>query len=69
MVVHRNFVILPRGIQLTHVQLYWGSTVKMLFFYSCKIVAFPEANVHVQCGAPERLPEFGARTFLVLSKQ
>jgi glucose uptake protein GlcU len=35
-------VILLRGIQLTHVQRYLGSTVKMVFSY--KIFTFHEAN-------------------------
>jgi hypothetical protein len=43
------------GIQLTHVQRYWGSTVKWCY--------------HAVRGAPERLPAFGARTFLALNKR
>jgi hypothetical protein len=57
--------ILLRGIQLTHVQCYGGSSVKMVF--SCKIFTFHEAKY--MCGAHERLPAFGVRTFLVLSQQ
>jgi hypothetical protein len=37
--------ILLRGIQLTNVQRYWGSTVKMVC--SCKIFTFYEANTCV----------------------
>jgi hypothetical protein len=52
---------LLRGIQLTLVQRYWGSTVKMLFSY--KIFTFYDANTLVS------LPNACARTFLVLSQQ
>jgi hypothetical protein len=38
--VHANF-----GIQLSHVQCYRGSTVKMVL--SCKIFTFNEANTYV----------------------
>jgi hypothetical protein len=57
--------ILLRGIQLTHLQRYRGLTVKMVPSY--KIFPFNEANT--VRGAPERLPAFGARTFLVLLQQ
>jgi hypothetical protein len=40
----RNSILL-RGIQLTHVQRYWGLTVKMVLPY--KIVTFYEANICV----------------------
>jgi hypothetical protein len=50
--------ILLRGIQLTLVQRYRGSTVKMVLSY--KIFTFYEVNT---------LMAFGARTFLVLSQQ
>jgi hypothetical protein len=48
-------MFLLRGIQLTNVQRYLGSTVKMVLSY--KIFTFHEANTFV------------ARTFLVLSHQ
>jgi hypothetical protein len=38
-------MILLRGIQLTHVPRYWGSTVKIVLQY--KIVTFYEANTYV----------------------
>jgi hypothetical protein len=56
--------ILLRSIQLTLVQGYWGSTVKMLFSHKFLLFMRP---IHL-C-APERLTSFGARTFLVLSQQ
>jgi hypothetical protein len=37
--------ILLRGIQLTKVQRYWGSIVKMVFSY--KMFTFYEANTYV----------------------
>jgi hypothetical protein len=69
-------VILLRGIQLTHVPRYFGSTVKMIFSYkifpfheantfvvfSYKIFTFHEANTFV--ALPERLTALGARTCL-----
>jgi hypothetical protein len=51
-----------RGIQLTHVQRYLGSTVKMVFSYTNFYFSWGQYI----CGAPERLTAFGARTFLVL---
>jgi hypothetical protein len=57
---HKNYSILLRDIQLTHVQCYWGSTVKMVFSYKIFCTCH-EANM---CGAPERLTAFDARTFL-----
>jgi hypothetical protein len=38
-------MILLRGIQITHVQCYWGSTVKMVF--SLQMFTFHEANTCV----------------------
>jgi hypothetical protein len=38
-------MILLRGIQLTNVQRYWGSTVKIVFSY--EIFNFHEANTRV----------------------
>jgi hypothetical protein len=43
--IYSNGKILLRGIQLTHVQRYWGSTVKMVF--SFKVCTFHEANTCV----------------------
>jgi hypothetical protein len=40
-----TFPILLRGIQLTHVQRYWGSTVKMVFSY--EIFSVHEVNTCV----------------------
>jgi hypothetical protein len=40
-----SYTILLRGIQLTHVQRYLGSNVKMLFSY--KTFTFHEANTFV----------------------
>jgi hypothetical protein len=40
-----DIMILLRGIQLTLVQRYWGSNVKMVFSY--KIFTFYEANTLV----------------------
>jgi hypothetical protein len=58
--VQKEISILLRGIQLTHVQSNWGSSVKMVFSY--KICTFHDANTCVA------LPN-GAHTFLVLSQQ
>jgi hypothetical protein len=57
------------SIQLTNVQRYWGSIVKMVF--SHKRFTFYEANTRVALPnlAPERLTAFGARSFLVLPQQ
>jgi hypothetical protein len=63
--VFKILTILLRGIQLAHVQHYLGSTVKMVFF----IYNFYFSWGQYICGAPERLTEFGASTFLVLSQQ
>jgi hypothetical protein len=48
--VYDNTILL-RGIQLTIVQRYWGSTVKIMFSY--QICTFYEANTVHRCGAPE----------------
>jgi hypothetical protein len=58
---HVVHMILLRGIQLTNVQRCWGTTVKMVFSYKIFTGQY-------MCGAPERLTEFGARTFLVFLK-
>jgi hypothetical protein len=52
---------LLRGIQLTLVQRYWGSTLKMLFSY--KFFSFYEANTCV--ALPNRCAHFP----IVLSQQ
>jgi hypothetical protein len=57
-------LILLCDIQLTHGQRYWSSTVKMVF-----ISNFDFKWGQYMCGAPERLPAFGARTFLLFSQQ
>jgi hypothetical protein len=60
-----HFFILLRGIQLTYVQRYWGSTLQMVLTY--KIFTLNEAKTCVVL--PNAVTAFGARTFLVLSQQ
>jgi hypothetical protein len=49
-------LILLRGIQLTHVQRDWGSTVKMELTFKIFFSKWGQC----MCGAPQRLKAFGA---------
>jgi hypothetical protein len=57
--------ILLCGNQLTRVQRYRGSPAKIVFSYNIFYLLWGQ----YMWGAPERLPAFGARTFLVISQQ